>query len=76
MARVLVDMLTEISPRRASRNELGDQTQLDSSGLGLDSVELVELLLACEERFGVAVDGLLEHGDLTFGRVVNHFAAA
>jgi hypothetical protein len=43
----------------------------------LDSVEIVELLLGCEERCGTLVGGLLDGGGpLTFGRVVDHFATA
>lgn len=55
--------------------ELRDETPLGEDGLGLDSVDIVEILLVCEERHGVAIDGLLEGPPLTFGRLVDHFAA-
>jgi acyl carrier protein len=59
-----------------SRTELSDDTHLGSEGLGLDSIEIVEVLLACEDRYGAGAAELLEATPLTFGRVVAHFAAA
>lgn len=56
--------------------ELGDDTDLGSEGLGLDSVEIVEVLLGCEERYGGSVGALLEGAPITFGRLVDHFAGA
>jgi hypothetical protein len=70
-------MLGSVRPNGASLAEVGDETCLGSDGLGLDSVEIVELLLGCEERCGTLVGGLLDGGGpLTFGRVVDHFATA
>ncbi|HSK08632.1 MAG TPA: acyl carrier protein [Vicinamibacterales bacterium] len=56
-----------------SDQRVDDSTVLGSTGLGLDSVALVELLLACEQRFGVAFpDGLLEARPLTIGTLIRH----
>lgn len=42
-------------------------------GLDLDSVAILELLMACEERFGIAFpDTLLECPPLTVGLLAEH----
>jgi acyl carrier protein len=57
--------------------ELSDGLRLGPGGLGLDSIALVELLLDCEQRFGIPRPvGLLEGDPLTFGRLVDHVRAA
>jgi acyl carrier protein len=41
--------------------DLNDDLPLGPTGVGLDSVAMVELLLACEERFGLVLrDDLLD----------------
>jgi acyl carrier protein len=75
VARFVLGILGGICPERVADAGLADDMQLGSDGLGLDSVELAELLLGCEDRYGIPVDGLLELRSLTFGRVVDHFAA-
>jgi acyl carrier protein len=76
VAGVVIDLLDGVRAGGVSRAELSDETHLGDEGLGLDSVEIVEVLLGCEERYGAAVGELLEATPLTFGRVVAHFAAA
>lgn len=52
---------------------------LAEGGLGLDSIEVVELVLLCEDRAGMAVsraEQLLEAGPLTIARLIDHLAAA
>jgi acyl carrier protein len=45
---------------------------LGAGGLGLDSIRMVEVLLACEEQFGVALAAeLLDGKPLTVGRLVD-----
>ncbi|HJX29416.1 MAG TPA: phosphopantetheine-binding protein [Thermoanaerobaculia bacterium] len=57
--------------------ELPDDLRLGPGGLGLDSIALVELLLDCEQRFGIPRPvGLLEGEPLTIGRLVDHVRAA
>jgi acyl carrier protein len=44
---------------------------LASTGLGLDSIALVEVLLECEERFGVGIGSeVLEQTPLTVGTLI------
>lgn len=54
-----------------------DHTRLDDSGIGFDSVGLVELLVACESELGVAlpVDLRLDDG-MTVGQLVELFRRA
>jgi acyl carrier protein len=75
VAEVVLDLVVAACPR-VSRAGLRDETHLDREGLGLDSIEIVEVLLSCEERYGKPVEALLDGAPLTFGRVVDHFCAA
>lgn len=57
--------------------ELPGDLPLGPGGLGLDSIALVELLLDCEQRFGIPrPTGLLEGEPLTVGRLVDHVRTA
>jgi acyl carrier protein len=73
VAGVVLDHLVAVCAGRVHADGLADDTRLGRDGLGLDSIEIVELLLACEERYGTSVEPLLDGGPLTFGRVVDHF---
>jgi acyl carrier protein len=75
VARFVLVALGEICPERLNGAGPQDDAQLGSEGLGLDSVEIAELLLGCEDHYGIPVDGLLEVSVLTLGRIVDHFAA-
>lgn len=59
--------------------ELSDDAVLGEEGLGLDSVGVVDLLCACEERFSVVLPAeVLLDGDqtpLTVGGLIAHVAA-
>ncbi len=62
-------------PGRFSAEQLTEAVALGEDGLGLDSIELVEVLFACEEACdGPSSAPLLEDGPLTLGRVLDHFA--
>jgi acetyltransferase-like isoleucine patch superfamily enzyme/acyl carrier protein len=62
-------------PGRFSPEGLGSDVPLDAAGLGLDSVEIVELVLACEERYGVRLpENLLATSPLTISRLAEHVA--
>jgi acyl carrier protein len=64
-------------PARFSAADLRDDVPLDDGGLGLDSVEIVEILFACEERWGVRVgEELFDGAPLTIERLAEHFAHA
>lgn len=50
---------------------LTDDLQLGSTGMGLDSVAIVELLLACEEALGVRIPPtVFDEGQLSVGRLI------
>src|SRR5438270_637498 len=44
-----------IWPARFASDEPEDETPLGEDGIGLDSVEIAEFLMACEDRSGVAI---------------------
>jgi len=72
VAREIRRLIQEQAPAWQSR-ELADGLALGSEGIGLDSVGIVELLLACEKRFGVKFPlELLEQAPLTVGRLVEY----
>jgi acyl carrier protein len=56
--------------------ELHAGTPLGSGGLGLDSIALVEVLLQCEDRFGVEVAAeALAQSPLTAGLLIEKIRA-
>ncbi|HEX7679335.1 MAG TPA: phosphopantetheine-binding protein [Thermoanaerobaculia bacterium] len=56
--------------------ELRSETRLGGGGLGLDSIALVEVLLQCEDRFGVEIAAqVLSQSPLTVGLLVQHIRA-
>jgi acyl carrier protein len=58
---------------------LRDDEALGAEGLGLDSIEIVELVLVCQQRVGLPADRadeLLETGPLTVGGLIDHLARA
>ena len=63
----------DIVRARAQHSELSDVGTL--AELGLDSISMAEVLLDCEERFGVNVDALLEGEPLTLRRLIAHVTA-
>ena len=76
-AEALHDLLRAHSPLAAGHDELPAQLPLGAGGLGLDSIAVVELLLACERRFGVAPGtALLAGPPLTVGGLLAHLRVA
>jgi acyl carrier protein len=58
-------------------NYASDGIALGSGGLGLDSVAVVEILLACEEHFKVSLaDELLGAADLTVSALIDQVEKA
>jgi acyl carrier protein len=54
---VAIQALVErVSGPRRIPAETGPETHLSEGGFWLDSVELLEVVVACEERFGIVFD--------------------
>jgi acyl carrier protein len=71
----LVNLLRSHASLAAGRS-LPGHLLLGAGGLGLDSIAMVELLLDCEQRFGVDTTELLEGAPLTMGRLLAHIRGA
>lgn len=70
-------LIARFAPSWALDKGLADDQPLGTTGLGLDSVALVELIVAAEAQFGVPCpDSLLDGSPLTVGRLIDHVAAA
>jgi acyl carrier protein len=70
-----VNIATEVHSiiaARASREVLlEDDMTLGGDGVGLDSISIAEVLLDCEQRFGIDVTDFLADGaSITVGRIV------
>jgi len=77
VASTVRELLLTSWPHRFAPDQLEDHVSLGEEGLGLDSVEVAEFILACEERLGAAdTEELFELLPLTIERVVEHFAFA
>jgi acyl carrier protein len=48
-------IIAELDLRDRSENEIVDQAPLFGAGLGLDSLDALQLAMALEERFGVPI---------------------
>lgn len=73
--RAAADVRSMISSHvgAVAAGDLQDELPLGPLGLGLDSVGIVELLLACEERFEFPFPPtLFDAGGLTVGRLIEH----
>ena len=68
----VLDIVRARAARPLSPEELSDNVTLGSDGLGLDSIAIAEVLLDCQQRFGVRVTDLLEGEPLTLRRLVAH----
>src|ERR1700742_2004832 len=70
-------IITERWPQRFESDQLTEGRALGADGLGLDSIEIAEVVLACEELGGVtASSDLFEGGPRTIGKGADHFCAA
>lgn len=73
----LAELISAAWPDRLEGVILHEELELGEGGLGLDSVDAFELLVACEERWGRPMtEDLLKSDPLTVGLVIEHFAAA
>jgi acyl carrier protein len=78
IAAAVRDAFAALWPGRFAAGELAEDVSLGKDGLGLDSIDVVELALACEERIGQRgydLDELLATRPVTIGRVIDHLAA-
>ena len=76
VAGVVLEALEAVSRRPVGPQSDLDDVLLGKRGLGLDSIDVVEVLSLCEDRYGKPIGPLLERGvPITFGSVVDHFAA-
>jgi acyl carrier protein len=77
IAAAVRETCTDLWPGRFAADELADDVSLGKDGLGLDSIDIVELVLSCEERIGhrgYDLERLLEARPVTIGRVIDHLA--
>ena len=75
------DLVRSRAPLARAHGELADDLRLGPGGLGMDSIALVELLLDCEQRFGLRPGSwrpgeLLDGPPLTVGRLAAHLRTA
>ena len=75
-ASLVKDAVDSLWPARFGDGApLQEDEPLGDGGLGLDSIEIVELVLACLSRAGLPAsraDALLEAGPLTIGSLIDH----
>jgi acyl carrier protein len=76
VATTVHDSLRTLWPGRFDPGALADDVSLGSDGIGLDSIEIVELLLECDERLGngARAEELLEAGPIRIGSLIDHLA--
>lgn len=61
------------APSSWQEQDLNNDLPLGDLGLGLDSITVTELLIACEDHFGVSFPlSLIEETPLTVGTLIAH----
>lgn len=68
--QIVRDIVRARTSRAVPTHELTGDVSLGSEGLGLDSISIAEVLLDCQQRFGVNMIPLLEGEPLTVSRLV------
>jgi acyl carrier protein len=58
-------------PRGAAARVLTDDLPLGDDGAGLDSIAIVELLIDCEDRFGVRISEDFLAGPVSVGSLID-----
>jgi acyl carrier protein len=57
----LVDLiLTSVNLRHKDRSQITSQTSLVGEGLGLDSLDILEIVVAVEKKYGIKISGAEE----------------
>jgi acyl carrier protein len=75
-AAELRSLVARFAPSWALDKGYADDEPIGPQGLALDSVAVVELLVACEQQFGLPFpDTLLEGAPLTVGKLIDHLLA-
>jgi acyl carrier protein len=69
-------ILTFLPAAQGSEADLIDDLPVGDQGLGLDSVAIVELLVACEARWKVPFPATLLQQPLTIGTLTRHLTRA
>jgi acyl carrier protein len=70
-------IITERWPQRFAAEQLDEDRGLGAGGLGLDSIEIAELVLACEDVGGPeASPELFDADPLTIGKVAEYFCSS
>ncbi len=60
------------SPAARNIRDLSDDLKLYDGGLGLDSLDLIRLILDCEDRFGIEFSReFLDSGNFTIGALID-----
>ena len=74
----LVAILADVAGPDRTPEPVGPSTQLSEGGFWLDSADLLEVVLACEEAFAVSLDPaeLAGGGELTVGGLLHAIDAA
>jgi acyl carrier protein len=72
VAAVLRELVQARAARAIGSGDFTSDVGLGADGLGLDSIAIAEVLLACEERFGVDTLPLLTEQKLTLARLAAH----
>jgi acyl carrier protein len=68
-------VIAELWPERFDPHDLADEVPLGEQGLGLDSIEMAELVVACEDASGVLLDDeVFRQGPLTVRGVIDYFS--
>lgn len=72
IASLVRDIVRAHASRAVAPAELADDLPLGGDGLGLDSIAIAEVLLDCQQRFGISVTQLLEREPLTMRMLIAH----
>ncbi len=70
--RIVREIVCARASRAVDAGELLPDVTLGADGLGLDSIAIAEVLLDCQQRFGISVTSLLEGEPLTLRLLVAH----
>lgn len=69
------ELIVGLWPSRFTPDALREDVALGEYGLGLDSLEVVQVIFACEDRWGMrASEGLFTAPPLTIERVAREFS--
>ena len=72
VAGIVQDIIRAHVSRPLATDAFVHDVALGADGLGLDSIAIAEVLLECQQRFGVSVTELLEREPLTLRLLVAH----